>query len=177
MAAGNTGFMKELYFPTLQEGKDANSMLVSVTTARNALKNIGNTGWGTPTKLQAASMLSAMGVPQATKFAANAEMFQQAAMERLWSTLNAAKGMQTEGDASRAGQTFVQLKDTTQKNLYVLDLAQAVAEKAQRKAQFFREAYPLAVKEGDLQRVDREWNDRKLNISIFDMPSMKKWAQ
>lgn len=172
--AGNEAFMKESYTPTQAAGKAAGDMLVSVTTARNALRNLGATGWGTPTMAAAASVLGSLGVPQASRFASNAQVFQQAAMERLWSTLGEQKGPQTEGDADRAAKTFAQLKNQPAANLYILDLAQAKAERDRIRANFFREGLPLGQRAGDLQMIEREWQARE--PSIFDMPSMKKWA-
>jgi hypothetical protein len=173
ISLGNQSFMKDTYSSVLDEGRAADSVVVSVQTARNAVRNLGGTGWGVPTVAAVSSALAALGVPQAERVATNAQTFQQAAMTRLWETLNAAKGPQTEGDADRASKTFAQLQDTTRKNLYVLDLAQAQAERAQMRARFFREALPLAQAEGDLQRIGREW--ARIQPSVFEMPSMRQY--
>ena len=174
LGMGNKSFMADSYTPALEAGRSAQNALVSITTARNALRNLGETGWGTNATVAAANVLGAFGVPQAKQYAASAQTFEQAASTRLWEVLNAAKGPQTEGDAQRPQATFAQLKDQTQKNLYTLDLMQATAERDQRRAEFYRRGLPIAQKSGDLQELEREWSLRA--PSVFDMPSMKKWA-
>jgi len=153
----------------------AGDVLTSVQTARGAMRGLGNTGWGTPTMATAANVLASLGVKDAANYAGNSQVFQQAAMERLWGTLNAAKGPQTEGDADRAAKTFASLQNTPRANEYILDLAQARAERDQMKANFFRQALPLGQRAGDLQQIEREWQTRQ--PSIFNMPSMRKWGQ
>jgi hypothetical protein len=122
-----------------------------------------------------AGVLGALGVPQAQQFAGNAQKFQSAAMDRLWTTLNDAKGMQTEGDAERAKQTFARLENTPKANMFILDLAQAKAERDRLKAQYFRQALPFAQKNGDLQEIERRWSEKA--PSVWSLPMMQKWAQ
>ncbi len=172
---GNQSFMKDLFPQALEGGKAAEAKLTSVQSARQALQQMGASGWGTETAAAVANVLGTLGVPQAGRFAASAQQFQSAAMDRLWTTLNEAKGMQTEGDAARAAQTFAQLKNRPEANQYILDLAQAVAERDKLKAQFYSQSLPIAQQKGDLQEVDREW--RKRAPSVFSMPSMRAWSQ
>lgn len=176
-AAGdvNKSWLKTSHEPTQQAGQVAQGMIENTMVARNALKAMGGGGWGTETKAAGAAILSAMGVApkNAEMFAANAQVFQGKAMERLWTTLNAAKGPQTEGDANRANQTWAQLKNTPQANDFILDMAQAQAERDKAKAAFYNSALPIATKSGDLSEIDRQWSKRM--PSIFDMPTMQKW--
>ena len=139
------------------------------------MSQLGKTGWGTEAMGSAASILGALGVPQAERFAGNVQTFQSAAMDRLWTNLNAAKGPQTEGDAERSAKTWAQLKNTPQANLYILDLSQAQAERDQLRARYFQEALPLAQQSGDLQEIERRWS--RVQPSIWSMPSMKRWAR
>jgi hypothetical protein len=106
-------------------------------------------------------------------YAANAETFQNAAMGNLKTQLDAAKGPQTEGDADRGSKLFAQLKNTPQANEFILDLAQAKAERDQMKARFFQQALPIAQQKGDLAEVEREWLKRA--PSVFTMPSLQRW--
>ena len=95
---------------------------------------------------------------------------------RLWiDSDNAAKGPQTEGDADRAKDTFAKLGNTPKANAFILDLAQATAERDARRAAWYRDALPLGQKAGDLQMLDRKWQERE--PSIFQMPSMQKWGK
>lgn len=172
---GNQQFMKDVFPSVIEAGSTAGQTLTTLSTARRAIEGMGNTGWAEVAKAAVAPALAAIGVKGAENFATNAQLFQQAGMTRLWEVLNAAKGPQTEGDADRAQQTFIRLRDTKEKNLYVLDLAQAVAERDAARARFFREALPLAQAEGDLQKIDREW--ARIQPSVLNMPSMRKWQQ
>lgn len=168
----NKNWITSTYQPTLDAGKTATDMSNSI----NAVRNIDmNTGWGTEAKAAGASFLTGLGVApkNAEMYAANAQKMQSVAMDRLLTVLGAQKGPQTEGDAQRASQTFVSLKNTPQANDFILDFAQAKANQDARKAQFYEQALPLAQKEGDLTRVDREW--RKIQGSIWADPTLSRW--
>lgn len=178
-AAGkiNDAFIDTSYKPTLESGKAAGDLLVNVEVARQSMRNLGNTGWGTEAKAIGANVLTGLGIaPESAKaFASNAETFQNASMSNLQTTLNAAKGPQTEGDSTRASKTFAQLKNTPQANEFILDLSEAKAQRDQMKAKFYEQALPIARSKGDLQEVDREWSKRA--PSVFAMPSMAKWGK
>lgn len=171
----NDSWFKTSHEPVQAAGQAAQGMIESTIVARNALKDMGGGGWGTEAKASGAAVLSALGVaPKSAEFfASNAQVFQGKAMERLWTTLNAAKGPQTEGDAGRASQTWAQLKNTPRANEFILDMAQAQAERDKAKATFYNNALPIAQKNGDMSEIDRQWNKRM--PSIFDMPTMQKW--
>jgi hypothetical protein len=59
--------------------------------------------------------------------------------------------------------------------MFILDLTQAKAERDRLKAQYFRQALPLAQKNGDLQEVERRWNEKA--PSVWSLPMMQKWGQ
>lgn len=170
----NDNWIKNGYQPTMDAGKAATDISSSIQAVRNIDLN---TGWGAEAKATAANVLTGLGIaPQnATMFAANAQKFQSVAMDRLMTTLMAQKGPQTEGDASRASQTFAALKNTPEANKFIMDFAQAKANMDMRKAQFYEQALPLAQKSGDLTRVDREW--RKIQGSIWADPILQPWSK
>lgn len=170
----NENWIKNGYQPTLDAGKAASDISASL----QAIRNIDlNTGWGTEAKATAANVLTGLGIaPQnASMFASNAQKFQSVAMDRLMTSLAAQKGPQTEGDAQRSEKTYAQLKNTPEANKFIIDFAQAKANQDMRKAQFYEQALPLAQKQGDLQRVDREW--RKIQGSIWADPVLQQWAK
>lgn len=173
----NDAWLRTSYEPVITSGQAAQSLIDNSNVARDALAKMGKTGWGTETKAAAASILAGLGIaPENAKmFAANAQIFQAKAMDSLWVKLNAAKGPQTEGDAQRASQTWAALKNTPEANAFILDFAQAQAERDKMKAAFYQNALPIAQSKGDLPEVDREWGKR--TPSIFSMPSMQKWAK
>lgn len=173
----NETWLKTSYEPTVTAGTAANDMLTNVRVARQSMRNMGGTGWGTDAKVLGASILAGIGIaPENAKlYAANGQTFQNAAMTNLQTVLNAAKGPQTEGDADRASKTFAQLRNTPQANEFVLDILEAKAQRDAMKAAFFQQALPIARQKGDLQEVEREWMKRA--PSVFSMPSMKRWAE
>lgn len=170
----NENWVKGTYQPVQDAGNAANSIAAQVQTLRNIPIS---TGWGTEAKATAAGVLSGLGIApkNAEMFAANAQKFQQVASERLWTVLNAAKGPQTEGDADRARQTFASLKNTDEANAFILDLAEANAKRDAMKASFYQDGYALAKKNGEFDRVDREW--RKIAPSIWNDQIMQKWGR
>jgi hypothetical protein len=173
----NTLFNTKILPDALSSGDAAGQVLTSVAVARSALPSIGN-GWAAPLQAAAAQFLTGTGMaPEAVQqVAANAEIFKQAGMTRLWEVLNAAKGPQTEGDATRAKATFAQLGNTKQANEFILDLMQAIAERDKMKASFYQKAIPVAnERNGELHVIPLEWQQRV--PSIFQMPTMQKWAK
>jgi hypothetical protein len=170
----NKNWITSTYQPTLDAGKTAGDMRNSIQAARNI--DI-STGYGTEAKAMGANVLTSLGIApkNAELFASNAQKFQSVAMDRLLTVLGSQKGPQTEGDADRASKTFVSLKNTPEANTFILDLAEAKANQDARKAQFYEQALPLAQKEGDLMRVDREW--RKIQGSIWNDPVLGRWQK
>ena len=172
----NESWLKNSYEPVKAAGSSAGELLTNIGVARSALRNMGSTGWGAETKAAAASVLSGIGLAPAKvqQFATDAQTFQNAMATNLQTVLNAAKGPQTEGDAERAAKTFAQLKNTPQANEFMLDLAQAKAERDAMRARFYEMALPVARGKGDLTEVEREWIKRQ--PSVFTMPSMTRWG-
>jgi hypothetical protein len=170
----NDNWIKNTYQPTIEAGRVATDLDNSI----QALRNIDiKTGWGAEAKANAASMLAGLGISVGSSemYAANAQKFQSIAMDKLMTTLQAQKGIQTEGDADRAKQTFVSLSNTPEANAFVLDLAQAKASVDRKRAQYYEQALPMAQKRGDLTEVNRRW--AKLQPSIWDDPMMQKWGK
>jgi hypothetical protein len=172
----NETWLRTSYEPVIASMGPTDDMLAGVRVARNAITQMGGTGWGTETKAAAANVLNGLGLSTANSkmLATSSQVFQNAAMERLQSVLNAAKGPQTEGDATRAMKTFGQLGNTTEANNFILDLSEAKAQRDKMKAAFYQQALPIAQKKGDLAEIDREWSKRA--PSIFSLPGMTKWG-
>lgn len=176
LVKGNDAWIKSSYEPALSAGSAANSMLDNLNTARLGLRKIGDgTGWTAEAQKKAAEILGALGVQNASEKATGYQQFQQAAMTQVNTVLNIAKGPQTDQDARRAQETFVGLGKTPQANQFLIDYAQAVAERDKRRADFYRQAYPIAQKQGDLNAVDRSWS--KVDRSVWESPSMRRWKK
>ena len=170
----NDNFIKNTYQPTIDAGRVASDLDANI----QALRSVDiKTGWGTEAKASAASVLAGLGISKgnADLYAGNAQRFQSIAMDKLMTTLQAQKGMQTEGDADRAKQTFVSLKNTPEANAFVMDFAQAKTNMDRRRAQYYEQALPLAQKEGDLTKINRQW--AKIQGSIWADPVLQRWGK
>lgn len=170
----NADFVKNAYRPTMDAAKSADVVLGRVETLRrNGI--LSSTGWGTNAKAYAASVLGAMGVPDAGKYAGDVQTFRSTVMERNWELLNAAKGIQTEGDAQRAMQTFAQLENTPRANAFILDLTAATQRLAKEKAAYFAQEVQRRKGSGDLSGIEADWQQRA--PSLWEMPELKgRWG-
>lgn len=170
----NKNWITASYNPVLEAGRAASTMTASL----DALKTFNlQTGWGAEAKAHAANVLTGLGIaPESAKlFATNAQKFQSVAMDRLLTVLQAQKGPQTEGDSTRAQQTFAQLRNTPAANQFIADFARAKANMDARRAQFYQEALPLAQQTGDLNEIDRRW--AKIQGSIWNDPVLQQYLR
>lgn len=166
----NDNWITSTLNPVQTEGKAAKSTLSQLQT----IKNVDfKTGWGAPAMAGAAAILGSLGVKDAEKYATQAQTFQQVAKERLMTTLQAQVGPQTEGDAQRAEATFMQLGNTPAANQLIADLAEAQANIAVKKADYYSNALPLARQRGDLTEIDRRWS--KIAPSVWADPKLAKY--
>jgi hypothetical protein len=166
----NKNWITATHNPVQEAGQAAKAVLSQLDT----LANINfQTGWGAEAKASAANVLASLGVKDASKYASDAQKFQQVAMERNMTMLAAQKGPQTEGDSQRAQQTFVKLSNTPQANQYIADLTRANANQAAKRAAFYAEALPLARAQGDLTEIDRRW--QRISGSIWNDPVLAKY--
>lgn len=166
----NSNWIKETHNPVQAEGKAARATLGQLAT----LQNIDfKSGWGAQTRAAASAMLGALGIKDAGRYATSAQQFQQVAMERNMTMLQAQTGPQTDGDSERAQQTFVRLANTPEANRYIADLTGANARIALRKAEYYNKALPLARERGDLTEIDRRWS--AIAPSVWDDPALQKY--
>lgn len=175
-------WVKQDYNPVIEGRKVADQMMTDVATARAGLKQMGGgQGFFDAHKVQLASVLGALGVKQAEEYASGGQKFQQAASSRLWVILNAAKGPQTEGDATRAAATWARLSATPEANAYLLDLAEAVAVRDRLKADFYEKAKRAAVaSKMPLDSISEAWSQYEPSIGTIKgrdgKPIMSKWG-
>jgi hypothetical protein len=168
----NDNWIKEIHNPIQTEGKAANSTLAQL----ESIKHINlTTGSGTEFKAAATAVLSSLGLAtkDMDKYLGNTQKFQQVAMERNMTMLQAQAGPQTDGDSQRAQQTFVKLSNTPAANQFIVDLTAANARMAKQKASYYNEALPIARARGDLTEIDRRW--AKIAPSIWSDPALSKY--
>ena len=97
--------------------------LPAIEANLGALNKGLDTGFGTDAKKAGARILGALGVQDAEKFAANAEMFQSNAVQAVLQKQLEQKGPQTESDARRIEQVGAELGKTKAANEFILSMA------------------------------------------------------
>ena len=175
--AANEDFVKK-EFRASQESAGAARQMNNQVDAFRALPISKKTGWSTDAQHYAAKVLAAipgMEKSDIAKFAASAEQFNSIMFRQNWSLLMDQKGVQTEGDAVRAQKVFAQLGNRPESNEFIWDFSKAVNDAAIRKAKFYSDNYPQAVRSGNVYELESQWAERNKDYSIWNEPSMKKW--
>lgn len=173
----NENFVNKEFRPTQEAANVARSMKGQIDAFRS-LPISAKTGWGTEAKAYAARVLAAIPGMDQTKiseYAANAEQFNSLMFRQNWELLVQQKGVQTEGDAQRAQKVFAQLGNRPEANEFIWDFAKAVNDASLRKAKFYTDNYPGAVRSGNVYELESQWAERNKDYSIWNEPSMKKW--
>jgi hypothetical protein len=161
------------YDQVSQTARNARRSLMSIEGAQRVLEKGFTTGFGTETIGVAASVLAALGVPAAEKYATNSQTFLSEARKVLLDRQLEQKGPQTENDAKRIDESFVRLGNTTAANKFILAVAKAQAEMASAQQKQYSAYYR---KNGTYDGAEEEWLAGEGSKSIFDHPSMKQFA-
>lgn len=174
LTEGNKDFIQNAYRPSMDAAKAAKQANADLDVL-DKLPISEKTGWGAQAKAGAANVLQSLGLAgeDAKKMAGDAQVFNSILNRQVWGLLGQQKGPQTEGDAQRARDTFAQLGNTPRANEFIKDLARATNNLTVKRSEFFSQAMPKARREGDLTRVESDWNQQA--PSIWDDPVMRKW--
>jgi hypothetical protein len=147
--------------------------LPSIDTNLSILNKGFTTGFGTETKAAGASVLSALGVANADKFATNAQIFQAKATEAVLQKQLEQKGPQTEADAKRIDAVGAQLGKTTNGNKFLL----TVAKEQLRRDIDQRNFYDSWWKQNKTyDGAEDAWFAGEGGKSLFDRPALKTYA-
>lgn len=147
--------------------------LTTIDQAQRALDSGLRTGFGAEAVKQGARFLAALGEPEAEKKAANAELFLAAAKENVLRRQIEQKGPQTESDAARIEQTFVDLGTTTKANEFMLDVAREQIKRDGEQQRFYSK---WRRDNGTFDGAEEAWLDGEGGKSLFDRPALKKYA-
>ena len=161
------------YDQVSQTARNARRSLMSIEGAQRVLDKGFTTGFGTETIAAAASVLAALGVPAAEKYATNSQTFLSEARKVLLDRQLEQKGPQTENDAKRIDESFVRLGNTTAANKFILAVAKAQAEMASAQQKAYSDYYR---KNGTYDGAEEAWLAGEGSRSIFDHPSMKQFS-
>jgi hypothetical protein len=155
-------------------------------TARNAAKNLPTletqerileggfkTGFGTDAQKAGASILSALGVPEATTYAAKAETFNAAANNAVLQKQLEQKGTQSQSDADRMEKTVAQLGNTVDGNKFIISVAKAQLKRDIEQRNFYSSWWN---KNKTYDGAEEAWFSGEGDKSLFERPELKKYA-
>ena len=151
----------------------ARKILPALETSETILNNGFKTGFGTDVQTQAARVLSSLGVPEADKYATNSQLFLAQGRQALLQRQLEQKGAQSEGDAQRINQTFIQLGNTPEANKFLVATAKAQAKQDIERQKFYSDWWS---KSKTYEGAEEAWLAGTGGKSLFDRPDMKSFA-
>ena len=154
----------------------ARKSLTGIESAQDVLSKGFETGFGKETLAKGASVLAALGVSDAEKFAADSQKFLQAVTERVLAAQTEQKGVQTNQDAQRIEQMGARMGNTKAANEFILDVARAQAERAIAQDKFYRDWLRDPANKKSLAGAEDAWLESEGNKSIFEAPRLKKYG-
>jgi hypothetical protein len=168
----------KLYQSISDQARLAAKTLPALETQMNALDRGFQTGFGTGAIAAAASVLGALGVRDAEKFATSAQTFLAATQQVVLQRQLEQKGPQTEADAKRITQTGAQLGNTREANRFIIEVAKAQAERDLAQRKFFDNWWRTS--EARLGRKTYEgaedaWYEGEGGKSLFERPELRKY--
>jgi hypothetical protein len=151
----------------------ARKILPALETSEAILTGGFKTGFGSDVQTQAARVLSSLGVPEADKYATNSQLFLAQGRQALLQRQLEQKGAQSEGDAQRINQTFIQLGNTPEANKFLVATAKAQAKQDIERQKFYANWWS---KSKTYEGAEEAWLDGAGGKSLFDSPDMKSFA-
>lgn len=161
------------YSDISKAAKLAAKTLPSIDANLTTLNSGFKTGFGTETIAAGAKVLAALGVPEAEKFATNAQTFLGSATQAILQKQLEQKGPQTESDAQRIQQTGAQLGNTPQANQFMLATAKAQLKRDMDQRNFY-DSWWKNNKTYD--GAESAWYAGEGGKSLFDRPELKTYA-
>jgi hypothetical protein len=169
--ARGTLLVKE-YGDVSAAAKLAAKTLPAIEGNLNILNNGFKTGFGTETIAAGANVLAALGVPNAEKFATNAQTFLGSATQAVLQKQLEQKGPQTESDAQRIQQTGAQLGNTVQANQFMLSTAKAQLKRDMDQRNFYDNWWK---QNKTYDGAESAWYSGEGGKSLFDRPELKAY--
>jgi hypothetical protein len=149
--------------------------LPALDTQAKILDQGFSTGFGTEVKKAGASVLAALGVPEAEKFATDAQTFLAATQQAVLQRQLEQKGPQTEADAQRITQTGAQLGNTVNANRFIIDVAKAQLKRDIEQRNFYNE-WRRGPGKNSFDGAEDAWFSGPGGKSLFDRPELKKYV-
>jgi hypothetical protein len=169
---GRGTFLIKNYEDVSNSAKLAAKTLPAIDINLSLLNQGFKTGFTAETQKGAASILSALGLPEATKYATNAQVFKANLNELVLQKQLEQKGVQTAADADRITSTGAQLGNTVQANEFLLNVAKAQQKQAIEKRNFYDKWYQ---QNKTYDGAENAWFNGQGGTSIFERPELKKY--
>ena len=152
----------------------ATKTLPSIDANLGILNNGFDTGFGTATKKAGASVLAALGVKDAEKYATDSQSFLSNATQAVLQKQLEQKGPQTESDAQRIDQTGAELGKTKRANEFVLSVAKAQFKRDIEQRNFY-DTWWKNNKTYD--GAENAWYQGDGGKSLFSRPELSKYIK
>jgi hypothetical protein len=146
--------------------------LPAIETQARILDQGFTTGFGTEVKKAGASVLAALGVQDAEKFATNAQTFLAATQQAVLQKQLEQKGTQTAADAERITQTGAQFGNTVNGNRFIIDVARAQLRRDMDQREFYDNWW---ANRKTYEGAENAWYAGEGGKSLFDRPELKKY--
>ena len=147
--------------------------LPAIEANLSALNKGFDTGFGKETDAAGASILAALGVKNAEKFATDTQTFQSNAISAVLQKQLEQKGPQTEFDARRIETLGAQLGKTKQANEFILATAKEQLQRDIEQRNFYDRWYKTNK---TYDGAEDAWFTGEGGKSLFDRPGLKKYA-
>jgi hypothetical protein len=146
--------------------------LPSIEANLSALNKGFDTGFGKETIAAGASVLAALGVKDAEKFATDSQKFQSNAISAVLQKQLEQKGPQTESDAKRIEQIGAQLGKTKAANEFILATAKEQLKRDIDQRNFYDRWYKTNK---TYDGAEDAWFNGEGGKSLFDRPGLRKY--
>jgi hypothetical protein len=147
--------------------------LPAIESNLSALNKGFDTGFGKETVAAGASVLAALGVKDAEKFATDSQKFQSNAINAVLQKQLEQKGPQTESDAKRIEQIGAQLGKTKNANEFILATAKEQLKRDIDQRNFYDRWYKTNK---TYDGAEDSWFNGEGGKSLFDRPGLKKFS-
>ena len=131
------------------------------------------TGFGAEAQKAGASLLSALGMPEAKDYATNAQAFSAAMSQAVLQKQLEQKGTQTKADADRIEQTGAQLTNTVDANRFIIAVARAQLKRDIAQRNFYDKWWK---ENKTYDGAEDAWATGEGNKSLFESPELKRFA-
>lgn len=157
-----------------QAARLASRTLPAIDTQANLLDKGFRTGFGADVQKAAASVLSALGVPEASQDATDAQSFTAALNQTVLQRQLEQKGVQTQADSDRIQATGAQLGNTVEANKFILDVARAQAKRDIEQRAFWDKWWR---ENKTYEGAEDAWYAGEGGKSLFDRPELRKYVR